>query len=251
VRIPRAVTYRIRQLLDDWTPPVIRDRRFFTWLPARLVIGRDAYLFLEFKDRALGLTDEEFSAVYRAAHRVVIQRETDLTRGSLAEVLRSLLGETVLEVGCGSAYLANRISKTHRTTAVDIYLDEEASSKYPKVHFVQAPITQLPFSDRSFDTVVSTHVLEHVQNITRAMAELRRVARRRLIVVVPRQRPYRYTFDLHLHFFPYEYTLISALNPVGPHTCRDLGGDWVYVEEIVPPRAARESARPDVNAPGA
>lgn len=249
MRIPRAVTYRIRQLLDEWTPPAIRDRRFFTWLPARLVIGRDADLFLDFKDRALGLTDEEFSAVYRAAHHVVIQRETDLTRGSLDAVLRSLLGETVLEVGCGSGYLADRMSRTHRTTAVDIYVDEEAPSKYPQVKFVQAPVTQLPFPDASFDTVVSTHVLEHVQDITRAMKELRRVCKRRLVIVVPRQRPYRYTFDLHLHFFPYEYTLIAALNPEGPYTCRDLGGDWVYVEEVVP-RAARQETAKDAPSSG-
>ncbi len=237
------MTYRIRQLLDEWTPPAIRDLRAFTWLPARLLMGRDADLFLDFKERALNLSDEEFSAVYRAVHQFVIQRETDLTRASLDAVLRSLAGETVLEVGCGSGYLASRMSRTHRTTAVDIYVDEEAPSKYPDVKFVQAPITKLPFPDASFDTVVSTHVLEHVQDITRAMTELRRVCKRRLIVVVPRQRPYRYTFDLHLHFFPYEYNLLAALNPVGPHTCRDMSGDWVYVEEVVPTAARQETAK--------
>jgi hypothetical protein len=42
----------------------------------------------------------------------------------------------------------------------------------------------------------------HVQDAHAALEELRCVAKRRLIVVLPKQRPYRYTFDLHLRFFP-------------------------------------------------
>ena len=235
MRIPRALTYRIRQLLDEWLPPAIRDRRFFNWVPARLLFGSEADLFLDFKTRALNLSDEEFGAVYRAAHRFVIQRETDLTDASLEAVVASVLGDTVVEIGCGSGYLAGRLAKKHETTAADIFIDEDAPGKYPDVKFVQAPISKLPFADHSFDTVISTHVLEHVQDITQAVSELRRIGKRRLVVVVPRQRPYRYTYDLHLHFFPYEYTLLAALNPKGPHSVRDMSGDWVYVEELIPP----------------
>lgn len=216
----------------------------FNWLPARLLFGPDADLFLDFKERALNLTDEEFGEVYRTAHRVVIERETDLTKLSLAAVLESVVGDEVLEVGCGSGYLANRLSASHRVTATDIYVDDEVRAKYRDVTFVTAPISRLPFADASFETVVSTHVLEHVQDLAGAMAELRRVARRRVIVVVPRQRPYRYTYDLHLHFFPYEYTLVAALNPLDRYTLRDLEGDWVYIEER-PALVGREQGEPD------
>lgn len=40
-----------------------------------------------------------------------------------------------------------------------------------------------------------------------ALAELRRVAKRRLIIVVPKQRNYKYTFELHINFFPYLFDL--------------------------------------------
>lgn len=232
MRIPRAVTYRIRQVLDDWLPPAIRDRRLFNWLPARVLFGEEADLFLDFKERALGLTDHEFGAIYRAAHRFVIERDTDLNRRSLSAVRGAIVGENVLEVGCGSGYLAGLLATRHRVTATDIFVADEVRAAHPTVTFETAPISELPFADRAFDTVVTTHVLEHVQDIGRAVTELRRVCARRLVVVVPRQRPYRYTYDLHLHFFPYEYTLVSALNPRGPYQVRDLDGDWVYVEEI-------------------
>ncbi len=191
----------------------------------------DAALFLDFKERALNLTDKEFADVYQSAHRFVIQRETDLTQESLHAVFESVVGE-VLEVGCGNGYLASRLAKRHRVTACDIHVNDSLPGKFPDITFVSASASKLPFADRSFDTVVSTHVLEHVQDIDTAVRELRRIARKRVVIVVPRQRPYQYTFDLHLHFFPYEYTIVAALNPHGSFTCRDLSGDWVYVENL-------------------
>jgi ubiquinone/menaquinone biosynthesis C-methylase UbiE len=71
---------------------------------------------------------------------------------------------------------------------------------------LSADITALPFTDHSFDIVLCTHALEHIRNPQKALAELIRVARRRLIIVVPRQREYRYTVDLHVNFFPYLYS---------------------------------------------
>lgn len=238
MKIPRSMTYRIRQVLDEWLPPAIRDRRLFMWLPARMLFGPEVDLFLDFKSRALNLTDEEFADIYRRAHRFVIQRETDLTPSSLVAVLEAVEGESVLEVGCGNGFLANRLSERspeRRIVGCDIFVGEEVAKRYPQVEFVEASVSKLPFEDKSFDCVVSTHVLEHVQNIALAMSELRRVAKKRLVVVVPRQRPYRYTFDLHIHFFPYAYTLISALNPEGRHSLREFDGDWVYIEELNEP----------------
>lgn len=45
-------------------------------------------------------------------------------------------------------------------------------------HYVQTDITALPFPDKSFDFVTCIHVLEHIDNPTRACEELMRVARR-------------------------------------------------------------------------
>jgi hypothetical protein len=58
------------------------------------------------------------------------------------------------------------------------------------------------------------------------------VTKKRLIVVVPKQRPYKYTFDLHLHFFPYEHSLRTIMGPNhGAVFCKDVGGDLFYVED--------------------
>jgi ubiquinone/menaquinone biosynthesis C-methylase UbiE len=90
-------------------------------------------------------------------------------------------------------------------------------------------LENLPFDDDSFDTVVCTHTLEHIRNIGQALKEIRRVTRKTLIVVVPKQREYKYTFDLHIHFFPYISSLHRLTgNPEGIYL--ELKNDIVYVE---------------------
>ena len=97
----------------------------------------------------------------------------------------------------------------------------------------EADIENLPFQDNEFDTVVSTHTLEHVLDIKKAISELRRVGRKRLIIVVPKQRPYNYTFDLHVHFFPYKWALLAHMTEAkGAQDMRLLDGDWYYQEDL-------------------
>ena len=79
--------------------------------------------------------------------------------------------------------------------------------------------------------MVCTHTLEHTKNLHRAISELRRVGSKELIVVVPRQRPYKYTFSLHSHFFPYRWSLESAFG--GRDSAQiERHGDWLYYERL-------------------
>jgi ubiquinone/menaquinone biosynthesis C-methylase UbiE len=90
----------------------------------------------------------------------------------------------------------------------------------------------LPFDDGEFDTVVCTHVLEHVLDFRAAIAELRRVCKRRLIIVVPAEREYKYTFNPHFNFFPYPYSFLRAVHPVpATHCCTAIGRDIYYSED--------------------
>ena len=87
-------------------------------------------------------------------------------------------------------------------------------------------IESLPFADDSFDVVTCSHTLEHILEPGRAVAELKRVARRLLFVVVPCQRYFYYTLDEHVNFYPHRHLLQAELDAFDAD-CRKLHGDWL------------------------
>ena len=234
MEISRRSQLRITRVLNDLLPPALRDARWFMRVPIRLVFGRDASLVMDFKRLAFEMTDDEIVAAYRSLREHSLTRGSDLTPEGAERVLADIIGPSVLEVGCGEGALAAAMSGTATVTACDVVVRQSLRDRYPTVSFREALVEQLPFGDGEFDTVVCTHTLEHVRDIRRAIDELRRVARRRVIVVVPKERPYRYTFNLHLHFFPYEHMLRGALGEPAwtDALCETVGGDLSYRENI-------------------
>jgi ubiquinone/menaquinone biosynthesis C-methylase UbiE len=114
---------------------------------------------------------------------------------SLYELLARTRPRTVLDAGCGEGYGISFLLRRNggiRYTGLDVNGDAIA---YARSHFGDhacfktGSIYRLPFSDRSFDTVLCSEVLEHLEDPERAIGELKRVARRYVIVTVPRE-PY-------------------------------------------------------------
>jgi SAM-dependent methyltransferase len=234
MRLSRDVALWIHFLLDECFPPLIRDSRWFVWLPFRLLFGDRAEVFLGFKERAPQLSPAEFRDVYAQVAPVLIQRETDLNTACAEAIEANLVGGSVLDAGAGRGWLARRLAARGdvHVHAIDIHVDPALREAEPGIGWVEGSVEALPFPDGAFDTVICAHTLEHVQDLPKALAELRRVARQRLIVVVPKQRPYRYTFDLHLHFFPTRSSVIVGLGRrSGLRECTDCGGDWLFVED--------------------
>jgi len=227
--LARSLTRHLGWCLDNLLPPVLRDSRGLMRPLFWLLFGKRAGEFMRFKEAAPFLSPAEFRAWYRRLADSHIQRPTDLSPGSLAAVLEAVRGGSALDVGSGRGYLAGRLAGTAGRTVVGVDLQVEPAPG--RVRLVRAAGERLPFRAGAFDTVVCSHVLEHVQDAAAALAELRRVARRRVVIVFPRQREYPFTFDLHLRFFPYAFSVHQLTrNPAG--RCRLVDGDFVYVEDL-------------------
>lgn len=233
MKVPRNFSIGVQYILDEWVPPRIRDSKWFMFLPMRFLMKDATHDFLTFKDWVFKKSDKEFSNLYeRTLHVQELQGETDLNDQCVKEMLKVIKNKRVLEVGCGRGYLANKLSKKNEVTACDIVVSKELKDKYKNVTFKEANIEDLPFKDSSFDVVVTTHTLEHVRNLEKAVSEIRRVAKEEVIIVVPRQRPYKYTFSLHTQFFPYDWSLEAAFGYTPGKTTIKRLGDWFYRDKI-------------------
>lgn len=147
--------------------------------------SRDVKSFYEtYGDR---IVDKRLNSPYplrRYAHRTGY--------ASIARLIKP--GESVLDAGCGegvlSWYLAERGANV---TAMDISKPNLKNAKtflekrgvIDRVRLVQGDAENLPFPDSSFDWVVSSHVLEHLPDFDKGLAEIRRVTKRRAIVALP------------------------------------------------------------------
>jgi len=233
MRISRSISTRLNYILDELVPPFIRDFRFFMYPLLWIVVRHKTKAFMDFKERALSLSEKEFVAFYEEINEVLVDRLTDLNDDCVDEIIKKIIGPQVLEVGCGRGFLALKLSQIAQVTALDIAISKDLREKNKNIKFFEGSIERIPFEDQSFDTVVCTHTLEHVQDIFKSISELRRVTKKRLIIVVPRERPYKYTPNLHLHFFPYKYSLLAVMGPRSKGSfCEELGGDWFYCEDV-------------------
>jgi SAM-dependent methyltransferase len=100
---------------------------------------------------------------------------------AIARLIRDRFGSpgTILVAGCGNgleaAHLADLLPPA-RVIGVDLRGAFHPAAR-DRVELRRADVTQLPFENASFDLVFSFHMLEHVLNATKAIAEMSRVVR--------------------------------------------------------------------------
>jgi SAM-dependent methyltransferase len=106
--------------------------------------------------------------------------------------------ESILDVGCGEGVLtaewAERLSEG-RIVGIDLddpkLRAEWEKRSRPNLDYRAEEATSLSFADDEFDMATAIEVLEHVPEPEATLAEMARVARRRLLVSVPREPLWR------------------------------------------------------------
>lgn len=225
----REFTNGLNRIFDNVLPPVVRDNSLFMSLLFRLVLGKKYKYYMKFKERVPYLKDEEIDRYYAILADTFIKRQTDCNHACIDYILDQIdKGSVVLDAGGGNGYLAKEISQGCGGTTY--LLDVVEKTNCEKIIFTKGSILNIPFADCFFDVVVCTHTLEHIRDHKKALEELRRICKKKLIIVLPKQREYKYTFDLHIHFFPYEYSVREFVGNKAKIML--IGGDWLVIEEM-------------------
>jgi ubiquinone/menaquinone biosynthesis C-methylase UbiE len=222
--IKSKLSKKISFVLDNFIPPIIRDSKLF-YVP--IVKIWNSKMNVDFKQQAFEMTEQEFINAYEA---LVPMRSTDNTETTIQFVLDNVKGKSVLEVGCGNGDISLQCAeKGYDVMATDIavgnieLVQKKANQLGLKISVKQENVEKLSFDNQLFDTVICLHTLEHVKNLHQSINELKRVAAKRVIVIVPRQKYFRYTSDYHLNFFGDTSQLVLTMN-MKPYNCVLIDG---------------------------
>lgn len=118
--------------------------------------------------------------------------------GALDELWGQAAPRSVLDVGCGEGVLTSEWAERlgdGRVVGIDLddpKLEAEwEARRRPNLEFRAEEATSLSFADDEFDLAAAIEVLEHVPEPEATLAEMARVARRWLLVSVPREPLWR------------------------------------------------------------
>jgi SAM-dependent methyltransferase len=128
----------------------------------------------------------------------VVRRLMAGFEGTLDRLFDHAAPESVLDVGCGEGVLTYRwAQRLGDAPVVGLDLDdpklrrEWEARQRDNLRFGTMPPDRLPCSDDEFDLVTAIEVLEHVPDPEQTVSEMARVARRHLLVSVPREPLWR------------------------------------------------------------
>ena len=121
----RETTNRIRFVIEDVLPPILRDSAMFRGL-AKLVWGEHIVHLAKFRERAPLLTPEEYETLYR--HHPRVHAGTDNSDACIRRIVGAIEGESVCDVGCGTGALLTHIRAGNpglkRLTGVDFVVED-------------------------------------------------------------------------------------------------------------------------------
>jgi ubiquinone/menaquinone biosynthesis C-methylase UbiE len=113
-----------------------------------------------------------------------LDRFYDLAFVNILKVLRPKPDDRILDAGCGYCYHTARLAHSGAfITAIDFSEAALSAAKQTlaslgiadRVQLRQADLTNLPFEDESFDSIVSWGVIMHIPEMEKALSELARV----------------------------------------------------------------------------
>jgi 2-polyprenyl-3-methyl-5-hydroxy-6-metoxy-1,4-benzoquinol methylase len=129
----------------------------------------------------------------------VVRRLMAGFEGTLGELFRQADPQSLLDVGCGEGVLtqqwAQQLGEGRRVVGIDLddpaLHAEWAKRTAPNLEYRVMKAENLPFADDEFDGAAAIEVLEHVPDPEHTVAEMARVAKRWLLVSVPREPLWR------------------------------------------------------------
>ena len=131
------------------------------------------------------------------ARNPVARRLVARFRRDLLELVELAAPASLIDVGCGEGVLTADLARGVAGPVLGVDLDDPrlvarwTVNSEPNLRYRAADAAALPAADGEFDAASAIEVLEHLPEPDAVLAEMRRAARRWLIVSVPREPLWR------------------------------------------------------------
>ena len=229
----RRLTNIIRFIIDECIPSIIRDNKYFMY-PFFLYAyrGKNIKDAMNFKTLVYNFTNQEYIDYYSKLNSISRNRKTDINKPTLKYALQMIeeSSTTLIDIGCGNGYFLNKVNKiksSFKLHGCDI-IEKKSNFDFA---YTKADINKLPFKDKEFDVVTCFHTLEHIINPSKAIEELKRIAKKQIIICVPCQRYFYYTLDEHVNFYFFKAKLINEMN-IQKYICKKIAGDYIFIGHL-------------------
>lgn len=230
----RETTNKIRFFLEEILPPILRDSFIFKFIVEKFY--RNDVTHINLKNNIIKISKEEYNNYYKLMPDM--HENSDLSEKCIEEIIKNITGNSVIDVGCGKGYLINKIHKKIKNIKIsgaEIVVSEKLNNIASESHanIFNFSVEEIFNINQKFDTVICTHVLEHILDIRTAYENLLKITNKKLIIVIPRERPNQFSFNGHLHFFPYEWSFVNTIIPKNNFKIKEIQRDFFYCETII------------------
>ena len=137
--------------------------------------------------------------------------------------------ERVLDIGCGQGTFIKKMSTCGYTT-VGVDPNQE-SIQGQNWRILKGFVEDFDFQSKPFDTICSFKALEHITDAKSILAYWKKLAKYRIILILPCQRYRKYVYDGHINFYPDEYQLRMQLGLGDSAVVKKIDGDWLVYED--------------------
>lgn len=110
----------------------------------------------------------------------------------LFRLIKPLKPISILDVGCGEGFTLQKLEERKvgkNNEGIDYSKDaiEIGRKIYPKLTLKEGTVYNLPYKENSFDLVICTEVLEHLDDPLKAVNEIKRVSSKYVLFSVPNE----------------------------------------------------------------
>lgn len=152
-----------------------------------------------------------------------------------SEAPESLDGTKILDIGCGDGYILSQIRSNYNNTSLSgISVCRDDISLASKVYGAKVKfgdMHSIPEKNKSIDTVIARHCLEHSPMPLFVLFEIHRIMKNGsgvLVVVLPAYSPYWVKYKGHFHCMPKD-NWIKLFGDAGFEVLSEEVGYWFAV----------------------